>query len=89
MYSPQACFLGALQLVASKSSSPSASLAKDAKVHTKVHLGSPNEKPGFGLAVEITVEGISDEALVKAAHEVSSKVPPLPLFSMQTQLLVE
>ncbi|KDQ18763.1 hypothetical protein BOTBODRAFT_184642 [Botryobasidium botryosum FD-172 SS1] len=63
------CFLGALQLVASKSSSSSASAAKDAKVHAQVHIGEPNGKPGFGLSVEITVEGISDEALVKAAHE--------------------
>ncbi|KIJ39479.1 hypothetical protein M422DRAFT_32724 [Sphaerobolus stellatus SS14] len=61
------CFLGALNLVASNQGKKD--LVKNAKIHTKVHIGEPNEKPGFGLAVDIEVEGVADEELVKAAHE--------------------
>lgn len=43
--------------------------AKKAAVHTSVHLGEPEEMPGFGLAVDIKVEGV-DEDVIKAAHEV-------------------
>jgi hypothetical protein len=43
--------------------------AKTAVVHTSVHIGEPNEMPGFGLAVDIKVEGAED-AVIAAAHEV-------------------
>ena len=43
--------------------------AKKAVVHTSVHLGEPKEMPGFGLEVDIKVEGV-DEDVIKAAHEV-------------------
>ncbi len=39
-------------------------------MHTQVHLGKPNDMDGFGLEVEIQVEGVSQE-LVDAGHEVS------------------
>lgn len=45
--------------------------AKDAVVRASVHIGEPNEMSGFGLAVDIKVEGI-DEELLKAGHEVRS-----------------
>jgi hypothetical protein len=38
-------------------------------VHSSVHLGTIDNMEGFGLAVDIKVEGI-DEELLKAAHEV-------------------
>ena len=44
-------------------------MAKKAVVHTSVHIGEPHKKPGFGLAVDIKVDGV-DEELLKAAHEV-------------------
>jgi hypothetical protein len=62
-----ACFLGALQLVAGKMGKGDS--AKNAVVHTSVHIGEPKEMPGFGLAVDIKVEG-ADEDVIKGAHEV-------------------
>ena len=44
--------------------------AKNAVIHTKVHLGEPKDIGGFGIAVDIKVEGVEDEALIQAAHEV-------------------
>jgi hypothetical protein len=43
--------------------------AKHAVVHTSVHIGEPKEMSGFGIAVDIKVEGV-DEELLKAGHEV-------------------
>jgi hypothetical protein len=45
--------------------------AKDAVVHATVHLGEPEEMSGFGLAVDIKVEGV-DEDVVQAGHEVNA-----------------
>ena len=45
-------------------------LAKNAVVHAKVHLGEPEKIGGFGIAVDISVEGVEDDALIQAAHEV-------------------
>ncbi len=44
-------------------------MGKKAVVHTSVHIGVPDNKPGFGLAVDIKVEGV-DEEVLKAGHEV-------------------
>ncbi|TFK67392.1 OsmC-like protein [Pluteus cervinus] len=60
------CFLGALQAVANKLGK--AEMAKNAVVHATVSLGEANEIPGFGIEVEIKVEGI-DEELLKAGHD--------------------
>ena len=38
-------------------------------VHASVHIGTPDDMEGFGLAVNIKVEGV-DEELLKASHEV-------------------
>jgi len=46
--------------------------ASRAVVHTNVHIGNvsePAKMPGFGLAVDIKVEGV-EEDVIKAAHEV-------------------
>jgi hypothetical protein len=44
-------------------------MGKKAIVHTSVHIGTPENIEGFGLAVDIKVEGV-DEQVLKAAHEV-------------------
>lgn len=43
--------------------------ANDAVVHATVHLGEPEEMKGFGIAVDISVEGV-DEELLQAGHDV-------------------
>ncbi|KAG6812702.1 hypothetical protein H0H92_001204 [Tricholoma furcatifolium] len=58
------CLLGAIQLVAGRMGKD----ASNAVVHTSVHLGEPKELGGFGLAVDIKVEGV-DEDVLKAGHE--------------------
>jgi hypothetical protein len=44
--------------------------ARNAVIHTTVHLGEAEGLGGFGLAVDIKVEGVEDEELIKAGHEV-------------------
>lgn len=63
-----ACLLGAIQLVAGQQGK--SELVKNATVHAQVHMGKPNGLKGFGLEVEIQVEGIEDQALIDAGHEV-------------------
>ena len=73
-----ACFLGSLQLMAARAGKKE--LGEKAKVHAKVFLGHP-ENPdieGFGLRVELGVEGIEDDDIIAAAHEAS--LAPLPLL---------
>ncbi|KAH9935737.1 OsmC/Ohr family [Fomitopsis serialis] len=63
------CFLGSLQLMAARAGKKE--LSETAKVHTKVFLGHP-ENPdleGFGLRVEVGVEGIDDDDIIAAAHD--------------------
>ncbi|KAF7971622.1 hypothetical protein HWV62_20730 [Athelia sp. TMB] len=62
-----ACFLGALHMMAKKTGKTD--LAKNAVIHAKVHLGEPEKIGGFGIAVDISVEGVEDDALIQAAHE--------------------
>ena len=57
-----------LQLVASKAGKTAA--AENAKIHVAVHLGTPQDREGFALGVDIKVEGVEDESLIEAAHEV-------------------
>jgi hypothetical protein len=45
---------------------------KNAVIHAQVHLGEPKDIGGFGIAVDIKVEGVEDDALIQAAHEVGS-----------------
>jgi hypothetical protein len=60
--------LGALQYVAGHAGKKEA--AAKAKIHSSVVLGSSVEMEGFALKVDLKVEGIEDESLIKAAHEV-------------------
>ena len=62
-----ACFLGAIQAVAKGLGKEE--MGKKAVVHTTVHIGTPDNIEGFGLAVDIKAEGVDDE-LLNAAHEV-------------------
>lgn len=68
--SSKACFLGALQLAASRAGQPE--LTETAKVNASVFLGHPKDPhiDGFGLRVELTVEGCDDDAVISAAHDV-------------------
>jgi hypothetical protein len=43
-------------------------------VHADVSLGRPKDVPGFGLKVVIRVEGVEDQAILDAAHEVGYTV---------------
>ena len=70
-----ACFLGALQFVAGKAGKKDA--AAKAKIHSSVVLGPAAEMDGFALKVNLKVEGIEDEALITAAHEVVLSWSPL------------
>ena len=64
-----ACFLSAIQMVAGQTGKTD--MARNAVIHTQVHLGKPNGMDGFGLEVEVQVEGIDDQALIDAGHAVS------------------
>jgi len=63
------CFLGALQLAASRANK--LDIAEKAKVNTRVFLGHPKDPnlDGFGLRVEVNVEGCEDDTIIQAAHE--------------------
>jgi len=62
-----ACFLGALQAVAA--SKGKKEIGERATVHADVSLGRPTDRPGFGLKVTLRVEGVEDQAVLDAAHE--------------------
>ncbi|KAF8317901.1 organic hydroperoxide resistance protein [Clavulina sp. PMI_390] len=61
-----ACFLGALQAVAAQQGKKDA--VKNASITANVHIGTPNDRPGFGIAVDLTVSGVEDQELIDAAH---------------------
>ena len=42
-------------------------------MHADVILGQPTDRPGFGLKVVLRVEGVEDQAILDAAHEVGHK----------------
>lgn len=54
-------------------------MARDAVIHTEVHLGQASEMKGFGLQVSINVEGVADDELIKAGHEVRRTGDPVGL----------
>jgi organic hydroperoxide reductase OsmC/OhrA len=62
------CFLGAVQFQARQLGKDDQ--GKKAVVHAQVHIGPAEDRPGLGLAVDLTVEGV-DEELLQAAHQVS------------------
>ncbi|CCL98672.1 uncharacterized protein FIBRA_00674 [Fibroporia radiculosa] len=61
------CFLGAMQMMAGRVGKAEA--VKNAVIHAQVHVGTPNEMEGFGLKVDIQVENVEDEEIIKAGHE--------------------
>jgi len=62
-----ACFLGAIQAVATKQGKKE--VGAQAVVHADVSLGRPTDRPGFGLKVVLRVEGVEDQTIIDAAHE--------------------
>ena len=74
---PLACFLSALQMVAGQTGKTD--MARNAVVHTQVHIGEPKDLGGFGLEVEIQVDGVEDSELIEAAHKVGG--PNLTRFT--------
>lgn len=61
---------------------------KDAVIHTNVHLGEAEEIGGFGIAVDIKVEGVEDEEVIKAGHEVGCNLHVAPLENGRCQLSI-
>ena len=51
--------------------------AANAKIHTSVHIGAPENMEGFAFNVDLKVEGVQDEKLIEAAHEVRDCLPSL------------
>jgi len=75
-----ACFLGAVQAAAGKKGKKE--VGERAVVHAEVILGQPTDRPGFGLKVVLRVEGVEDQAILDAAHEVGHEVVILSLELM-------
>jgi organic hydroperoxide reductase OsmC/OhrA len=78
-----ACFLGALQAAAAKQGKRE--VGARAVVHADVSLGLAADRPGFGLKVVLRVEGVEDQAILDAAHEVSYVIQssqPLELMDL-------
>ncbi|KAK7692513.1 hypothetical protein QCA50_004140 [Cerrena zonata] len=63
------CFLGAIQLAAARANKME--IGDMAKVHTNVFLGHPEDPniDGFGLRVELLVEGCDDDSIISAAND--------------------
>lgn len=62
-----ACFLGAIQAAAAKQGKKE--VGAQAVVHADVSLGRPTDRLGFGLKVVLRVEGVEDQSIIDAAHE--------------------
>lgn len=74
---PKACFLASMQLHAHNTKK---TVPKDTKVYATVHLGQPSDMDGFGIAVDIEVEGVEDQELIDGGHAVSfHDCSPTPL----------
>jgi hypothetical protein len=67
-----ACFLGAIQAAAAKQGKKKA--VSQAVVHADVALGLPTDRAGYGLKVALRVEGVEDQAVIDAAHEVGRQI---------------
>jgi hypothetical protein len=69
---PPACFLGAIQVASAKAGKKE--VGERAVVHADVDIGQTQEIPGMGLKVVLRVEGVEDQAILDAAHEVGYTV---------------
>jgi uncharacterized OsmC-like protein len=67
-----ACFLGTIQAVATKQGKKD--VGAQAVVHADVSLGRPTDRSGFGLEVVLRVEGVEDQTIIDAAHEVCKQI---------------
>jgi hypothetical protein len=67
-----ACFFLTLQEVAAKLGKKE--VGARAVVHADVSLGLPTDRPGFGFKVVLRVEGVEDQAILDATHDVSYTV---------------
>ncbi len=67
-----ACFLGAVQVVAANAGKKE--VGARAVVHADVSIGRSKDDPGLGLKVVLRVEGVEDQAIIDAAHEVGYSV---------------
>lgn len=47
---------------------------KNVAVHANVHIGDAAEVDGYGLSVDLKIEGVQDQDLIDAAHQVSSDI---------------
>lgn len=72
--------MGAIQAAAGKKGKKE--VGERAVVHADVILGQPTDRPGYGLKVVLRVEGVEDQAILDAAHEVSREVVILSLELM-------
>lgn len=70
--SKPACFLASIQAAAEKVGKKE--VGARAVVHADVTLGQPTDRPGYGFKVVLRVEGIEDQAILDATHEVRHKV---------------
>jgi organic hydroperoxide reductase OsmC/OhrA len=65
---PPACFLGAIQVAATRAGKKE--VGDRALVHADVSIGRTQDVPGLGLKVVLRIEGVEDQAILDAAHEV-------------------
>ncbi len=43
-------------------------------MHADVSLGRPMDRSGFGLKVVLRIEGVEDQSIIDAAHEVRQQI---------------
>jgi len=67
----QACFLGTIQAAAEKRGKKE--VGERAVVHADVIFGESTDRPGYGLKVVLRVEGVEDQAILDASHDVRHK----------------
>ncbi|KAH9998462.1 OsmC/Ohr family [Russula compacta] len=63
-----ACFLASIQAAAAKVGKKE--VGARAVVHADVTLGQPTDRPGYGFKVVLRVEGVEDQAILDATHEI-------------------
>lgn len=60
--------MGAIQVAATRAGKKE--VGERALVHADVSIGQTKEIPGLGLKVVLRIEGVEDQAILDAAHEV-------------------
>ncbi|KAI0266738.1 OsmC/Ohr family [Gloeopeniophorella convolvens] len=62
-----ACFFSAIKAAAAQQGKKEA--AEQAVVHADVTIGKATDRGGYGLSVVLRIEGVEDQAIIDAAHE--------------------